>query len=166
MGEARRRELSVPSQTASLVQVRHAVLELVKDGPFASGQAQLLALAVDEALANVVEHAFARDGSAAAQQIHVLLEAAPDRFLALIRDSGRRFDPTSLPDVDIRRHVRQGRKSGFGIYLIRRIMDEVRYTYTPDRLNELRLVKYADRRARGAQTRQPQRQEGVSQRCP
>jgi len=141
-------------------------MELVKAGPFVSGQAQLLALAVDEALANVIQHAFAGDAPAEKQQIHVLLEAAPDRFLALIRDSGRRFDPTSLPDVDIRKHVRQGRKSGFGIYLIRRIMDEVRYTYTPDHLNELRLVKYADRRAREAAAAQPQRQEGVSQRCP
>jgi serine/threonine-protein kinase RsbW len=166
MGEATHRELTMPNRTTCLAQVRHAVLELVGQGMFPAGEAQLVALAVDEAVANVMEHAFAVEGANPQQEIQIILEANGECFRALIRDGGRRFDPTAVPDVDIRQHVRQGRKGGLGIYLIRRIMDEVRYEFRQDSFNELLMVKYVDNRARKATSGLPQRQEGVPKRCP
>ena len=53
-------------------------------------------------------------------------------------------DPKTVPDVDIQEHVREGRKGGLGIFLIRRIMDEVRYAFQEGMHNELMLVKYID----------------------
>jgi len=164
MSQAVQRELSIPNQTTCLAQVRRAVLDFVGHGLFPSGEAQLVALAVDEAVANVMEHAFATKESER-QEITVQLESSDEAFKAVIRDAGSRFDPTAVPDVDIRQHVRQGRKGGLGIYLIRQIMDEVDYHYVKDRYNELRLVKYVDNRAGKAKGRQPQRQEGAPKRC-
>lgn len=164
MAQVTQRELSIPNQTTCLAQVRRAVLEFVGHGLFPSGEAQLVALAIDEAVANVMEHAFARAENER-QEITVLLETNEQVFKAVIRDSGARFDPTAVPDVDIRQHVRQGRKGGLGIYLIRQIMDEVDYNYVQDRYNELRLVKYVDNRARSASRQRPQRQEGAPKRC-
>jgi serine/threonine-protein kinase RsbW len=166
MGEVTHRELTVPNRTNCLAQVRHAVLEMVGQGMFPAAEAQLVALAVDEAVAYVMEHAFAAENAVPQQDIQVVLESNGESFRALIRDSGRRFDPTALPDVDIRQHVRQGRKGGLGIYLIRRIMDEVHYEFHQDCLNELLLVKYVDNRARKATSGLPQRQEGAPKRCP
>lgn len=164
MGQVLQRQISIPIQTTSLAKVRRAVLEFVGQGLFPSGEAQLVALAVDEAVANIMEHAFA-SSSSDGQEIVVELVSSKQSFEAVIRDTGARFDPTAVPNVDIRQHVRQGRKGGLGIYLIRQIMDEVEYTYVQNRYNELRLVKYVDNRACPASSQRPQRQEGAPKRC-
>lgn len=164
MGQVAQRELLIPNQITCLAQVRREVLSFIGHGLFPSGEAQLVALAIDEAVANVMEHAYAMAANAQ-QEITIHLETNEQVFKAVIRDLGARFDPTTVPDVDIRQHVRHGRKGGLGIYLIRQIMDEVTYSYVQDRYNELRLVKYVDNRARSDSRQRPQRQEGAPKRC-
>jgi anti-sigma regulatory factor (Ser/Thr protein kinase) len=43
---------------------------------------------------------------------------------------------------DIAEHVAAGRRNGLGIFLMRQIMDEVKYTFVQGFRNELRMVKY------------------------
>lgn len=162
MSQAIHRELTIPSRTPYLAQVRRLVLDMAGTGIFPGGDGELVALAVDEAVANVMEHAFTEDVPEAQQEIRVILDVGDGCFRALIRDSGRRFDPSRVPEVDIGQHVRQGRKGGLGIFLIRRIMDEVAYEFYESQYNELKLVKYYDHRARRDKDSPAQNQEGVS----
>jgi len=153
MSEKAHRELTIPNDTACLSQVRKAVLEVLGRGLFAPGEAHLIALAVDEAIANIIEHAFPPGQRQDDAQIQILLDADHRLFRALIRDTGRRFDPTAVPNVDITRHMREGRKGGLGIYIIRRIMDEIAYTFRHGKYNELLLVKYVDNAGSGTKSR-------------
>jgi serine/threonine-protein kinase RsbW len=137
------RELTVPADTTHLAAVRQAVMEIVGEGLFTPVKANLIALAVDEAVANIMEHAYPpppRNGN----DIQVVLDLSPARFMVLIRDKGVGFDPRDMPDVDMKEHVKAGRKGGLGIFLIRRIMDEINYTYKQGVHNELQLIKYVD----------------------
>lgn len=139
------RELTVPSDTSYLSQVREAVTAVVGQGVFPAVQANLIALAVDEAVANIIEHAYATDRATGnAREIEIILRLDAVRFEVLIRDRGTAFDPRGVPDVDVREHVKAGRKGGLGIFLMRRIMDEINYSYKHGVHNELQMIKYID----------------------
>ena len=142
MSKSIHRELTVPSDTTYLAQVRAAVIEVVGKDLFPPAKAGLIALAVDEAVANIMEHAYppGSDGG----KIDVVLDANPQRFEVLIRDRGMSFDPRIAPDVDMQEHVKAGKKGGLGIFLMRRIMDEINYSYKQGVHNELQMIKYVD----------------------
>src|ERR1051325_8673223 len=54
-----------------------------------------VALALEEAVTNVIGHAF--DGIPPPHLITVRLDITPRRFIAEISDNGRPFDPTAAP---------------------------------------------------------------------
>jgi len=118
----------------------------VGHGRFETHVAQLVSLAVDEAVANVMEHAYGNYEAQANQEIQIILDVNPNRLEILIRDRGRAFDPDLIAQVDIREHVRKGEKGGLGIYLMRKIMDEVNYSFKQGMHNELQMIKYVDNR--------------------
>ena len=45
-----------------------------------------------------------------------------------VMDSGKPFDPTSVPEVDVTKDLADRPIGGLGIHLVRKIMDEVRYS--------------------------------------
>lgn len=151
MAQPIRMEMTVPADTASLYKVRQAVLDLVANSAFPAVKANLMALAVDEAVANIIEHAYGvaeagKDAPAAAalaETIQIILEVDDARFMAVVRDRGAGYDPRGAPDVDVQAHVRAGKRGGLGICLMRRIMDEIHYNFQ-DGHNELRMLKYVD----------------------
>ena len=85
-----------------------------------------LQLAVQEALTNVVRHAYAgRDAGALSLEAGV-----EDRDIVVrIADTGEPFDPTAQPDPD----VGGARSSGYGLFLIRQIVDRIDYERQGDR---------------------------------
>jgi len=46
-----------------------------------------------------------------------------------------------MTDIDIQRHVAQGKSGGLGIFLIRKIMDVVDYHHETGKHNRLTMVK-------------------------
>lgn len=97
-----------------------------------------LQLAVDEACTNVIEYAYqGRRGEPVTVECH----DDDGRCVVVIRDRGRPFDPAHVPPPDIKAPVRRRRVGGLGIYLMRQLMDEVRFSFDPQRGNELTLVK-------------------------
>jgi anti-sigma regulatory factor (Ser/Thr protein kinase) len=57
-----------------------------------------------------------------------------------IMDSGKPFDPTTIPEPDITLSATQRAIGGLGMHLVRQIMDSVTYA-REDQLNVLTLVK-------------------------
>ena len=98
-----------------------------------------LKLAVDEACTNIIEHGY---DEGAEGSIEIEVEAGDQQFKIVIRDTGRIFNPESIPDPDMKEHVQRGHKKGLGIFLMRQIMDEVRYKFKDGVKNELTLVKF------------------------
>lgn len=157
MNEPVRQKLRIANETRYLASVREAVRDVVVRGEFPLGLLNKLTLAVDESVTNVMEHAY-EDDLEGELSIEIVLEATGDRFSAVVRDWGKAFDPTILPTPDLRAHVDEGRRHGLGIFLIRQIMDEVKYTSFPDGRNELSMVKIASTAGDGAGDRASQTQ--------
>lgn len=132
------RSLSIQSDTEHLHLVRSFVGEAVLQTGFSPEDRNRIVLAVDEAVANVIGHAYEDTPGG---PIHVAVDADPTRFRVVIRDRGRPFDPEAIKTPDIRAHVDQGRKNGLGVFLMRKIMDVVAYEFHADE-NQLTLVKF------------------------
>ncbi len=139
MSEYLKDHLVVANDTRHLILVRDFVSRLIRQSRLAKDEENKIILAVDEAVTNIIEHGYddGTDGS-----IEIEVEADDTQFKVMIRDSGRLFNPECVPDPDMREHVQRGYKKGLGIFLMRQIMDEVRYKFKDGVKNELTLVKY------------------------
>lgn len=131
--------LVVTSDTKYLMVVRDFMIRIIRQSQLAREDENKITLAVDEAVTNIIEHGYQSgiDG-----RIEIEVEADESQFKIVIRDAGRTFDPEAVPEPDMTDHVAAGRKRGLGIFLMRQIMDEVRYRFKEGVENELTLVKY------------------------
>lgn len=135
-------ELVITNDLATLSQVRDLVAAAVQHGAFPAQFTNRLQIAVDEAVTNIVEHGYA-DRPRGAATIHLAAQVSPEEFRITVTDHGHTFDPNTLTDIDIERHVAQGHSGGLGVFLMRKIMDVVDYRYEAGKKNRLVLVKYA-----------------------
>jgi serine/threonine-protein kinase RsbW len=97
-----------------------------------------ITLALEEAVMNVVSHAF--DGVAPPHLVHVVLEVGPASVMAELTDNGHAFDPSAAPPPDMSRPVAERDPGGLGIHLMRTMMDRVEYRRDGSH-NRLRLEK-------------------------
>jgi serine/threonine-protein kinase RsbW len=93
-----------------------------------------IVLATGEAVTNVIRHAH-RDRPAAQMQIqcHLRLDSVEILFL----DEGDPFDINAVPDLD----PGELRLGGRGVYLMRKLMDELSCSPREQRGNVLRMLK-------------------------
>ncbi len=103
--------------------VIESIMEIVKDMGCAAGREFEIELALNEALANAIEHGSAHD-SAKRIQCCVACDHARG-MLIIVRDPGPGFDPASIPNPVIGQNLFA--TGGRGIYLINQLVDEVRF---------------------------------------
>jgi anti-sigma regulatory factor (Ser/Thr protein kinase) len=96
-------------------------------------------VAVDEACSNIIEHAY---GSRERGPIECTCRVNNDALTVTLRDYGRPFDPTQMPDPVLDCDLAERREGGLGLYFMRQMMDRVHFEFTPDSGNVLTLVKY------------------------
>jgi len=143
MGERIRHVMRVPNSTVHLAAVREIVGEMVCRSSYPTKKdVSIITLAVDEAVANIMEHAY-RDDVEGKMEIELEISADGEQFVVVLRDRGTPFDPASVAAPDIKEHVSEGRKHGLGLALMRSVMDEVSYTFVEGGANELRMVRFA-----------------------
>ena len=94
-------------------------------------------LAVDEACTNIFEHAYSGKGGIVA----ISCELQDNDFVITLRDSGIPFDPSSVPPPDLEADLDERSIGGLGIFLMRKLMDDVSYNCDPEKGNELTLRK-------------------------
>jgi len=89
---------------------------------FSHDQVDEIRHAVIEACINAIEHSHSRD-----RKIYLRFRLFGDRLEIRVRDHGRGFEPDHVEKPDIRQKLNTGsRKRGWGLVLIRNLMDEVR----------------------------------------
>jgi serine/threonine-protein kinase RsbW len=131
-------KLTIPSSTRYLEDVRQFVQSHASDAKFSDDTVEQLKMAVDEACANVIEHAYKGEGE---RPIDIAVIVAPDKFMVRIRDEGVGFDPKSYSSPDLIKIARSRTAGGLGVHIIKRLMDQVEYR-TRGRTNECCMTKY------------------------
>jgi serine/threonine-protein kinase RsbW len=138
-----RDHISITSDTRYLSVIREFISRMIRQSALAREEENKLILAVDEAVTNIIEHGY---DNVTNGPIDIEVEYDDAIFRIYVRDSGKRFNPETISDPDIMEHVRLGKKKGLGIFLMRQIMDEVRYSFREGIKNEVSLTKYIKRR--------------------
>lgn len=126
--------------TACLQGIRAFVREKALGMGFAADDLDRIELAVDEACANVVEHAYP-EGKIVEDGLHLCLRLDYGKLTIVITDRGVPFDAKSIQNPDMEEYLAEMRIGGLGIYLMRTLMDQVDYDTKPGQ-NEVKLVKY------------------------
>jgi serine/threonine-protein kinase RsbW len=95
-------------------------------------------LAVDEACANVVEHAY-RDMEAG--DMKVSYTVVEQGLVVRVREWGRGFEPDAVDVPDVTAPLEERGLGGLGLFIVRRVMDDVQFSFDPEAGNELVMVK-------------------------
>lgn len=134
------KELIVKSSTDNLSLIRNFTKDAALNSGFSKDAIGKIMLAVDEACTNVIKHSYKYSPEG---EIEVNVKFNNSKFTISITDHGiTRFDPQSVPEPDIKEYHKQKRVGGLGIYLMKNLMDEVKYHSPAKNLNQVILVKY------------------------
>lgn len=95
-------------------------------------------LAVDEACTNIVTHGYAGELPG---PIHLTFQSVNGEVVVTITDYGRPFSPDEAPPPDLDSNWEERRIGGLGVYLMRKVMDEVEYQPGRQDGNRLTLRK-------------------------
>ena len=132
-------QIVVPGDPRSLALVRSFVGHLAANAGFDDVEAQKIEVAVDEACANIIEHAYSEMAQKPPVSIQIALRE--DDFVVQIVDEGKSFDKTNYRAPTFPKHWDDGNTRGVGVYLIHQCMDSVDFSKTAGEKNQLRLVK-------------------------
>jgi serine/threonine-protein kinase RsbW len=128
-------DLSMPADSKAIAAVADTISETLTRLEVPEQKRFEVALAVQEALANAVVHGCGNDAS---KNVRCRVKSDPDgRILIIVTDPGPGFSPDNVSDPN--RHEGLYADHGRGVYLIRQLMDEVRFEH---RGNEIRMWKY------------------------
>jgi sigma-B regulation protein RsbU (phosphoserine phosphatase) len=130
-------ELEIGSDLKDLSRAREFVRDFcshVPEGLLDQDGVAALELAVNEAACNIMKHAY---HGRTDQRIQLEAEMIPGRVSIRLHHLGDAFDPTTVspPALD------GSRESGFGIYLITKSVDEVRYSRDERGRNCIALIR-------------------------
>ena len=132
-------ELRLPSRLGYEKVAMDTASSLARRMGFGGDRIDALRTAVGEAVTNAIEHGNEHD---AAMKVTVILTLRPDELVVSVADQGRKHliqDQTLLtPQIDD--VMRKTDKGGWGIWLIRELMDEVEFTTAPSGGNQIRMV--------------------------
>jgi serine/threonine-protein kinase RsbW len=131
----------------SLVAVREFVGQAAVSCGFDTKTIYAVELATDEAFTNIVEHAY---GGESHERVECTCKIGDTGLIIILHDCGQAFDPTMVAEPDLTAPLEERETGGLGIYLMRKLMDEVHFapaSETKDGCNTLTMIKRKEKAA-------------------
>ena len=116
------KRFTVPAETARISPLVREVMRLFASHRTLNRRRHSVELALREALANAIVHGSRRN---ATKKVKVWVKGGPSGVFIGVSDEGRGFDHRLAPDPLTARHLHSDH--GRGLFMIRRMMDEVRF---------------------------------------
>ncbi len=132
-------KLTVPNDISFLPVIHAYVTEVAKKAGFEKQSLSAIQLGVEEAVTNVIEHAFDPDQH---ETFDIICEPITLGLKIIIKEKGIPFDPSLLPRYDKERLETELSDKGLGLYLMQEFMDEVSFHNLGRDGKETHLVKY------------------------
>jgi len=132
--------LEIQSQARLLSTVRATLSTLTRRLGFDDLQSGQIALAVDEALCNIINHGYERRPDGRIWISLWELETNPPGVRIVIEDEAKPVDPQDIQPRDLD-NLRPG---GLGVFIIREVMDEVTYEKRDGRGMRITMTKHAE----------------------
>jgi serine/threonine-protein kinase RsbW len=135
--QARSVSVHIPSELGYEKVAMEAAAAAAKRMGFSPDRIQDLKTAVSEACINAIEHGNLSD---VGTKVVVVLTVESERLEVNIADEGRRPFPAIPPEPG-----RPADHRGWGMFLIRHLMDEVEFSTEPHGGNQVKMVIYLDK---------------------
>ena len=132
------KELTVPATIENIETVTEFVNGQLEEADCPMKTQMQFDVAIDELFSNIAHYAYAPETGLATVQVS--LEKEPPAAVVTFVDSGRPYDPLAKEDPDVSLAVHDRPTGGLGIFLVKKIMDNVSYEYKEGH-NILRIYK-------------------------
>ncbi len=133
-------QLKVPSDTGYLDLIREFVNRVAMQFGFNEEARGDIEIAVDEACTNIIKHAYQYNSN---KSLDITLFINTDKLTVSIIDYGSKFNPKIIKLPDIKEYIKQKSTGGYGVYLMRTLMDKVEYEISDEAdSNKVILIKY------------------------
>lgn len=121
-------------ETAVLSEIREKISLFLKENSVPSALNSKIILCVDEAAANIVEHACATPPNQEPDSFIVRVTKLPNSVRVTLSYEGDPFDPNTVKkEVDMADHVRQGKRNGLGLFIMRKLLKIFEYRHRSGR---------------------------------
>ena len=132
-------ELRFPSDSRYLHMVHELAVRLASSTGFEEGEAEKIAMAVDEAITNVIQHAYQ---GATDREIEIRFDPEGESLDILILHDGEGLDNVPMPEFNLGKLVAERRKGGLGICIMKEMMDDLRFGKADSGKSMCVMVRY------------------------
>jgi len=136
----KKEEITIPAQMSYMGQVRDFIEHIGVKYRYSDKIINSYKLVIEEACTNIIRHGY-RDVKGGEISIKAIIRQ--QSLTIVIIDQGLSYDPRQAQTPDLEKYIQIGKKGGLGIFMMRKLMDDVQYNIT-GRGNELRLTKQRD----------------------
>jgi serine/threonine-protein kinase RsbW len=131
-------KMTFPAQFEFLDEIRDFVAQTAREGGFTEKEIYFLQLAADEAASNIIEHSYEGISNA---NLDITCDVRGTILTITMRDTGKSFDPSNIKQPNLKADLSERQIGGLGLYLMRKLMDEVRYEANLKTGNLLTMTK-------------------------
>jgi serine/threonine-protein kinase RsbW len=132
-------ELSITNDLSYLPAVQAFAGEVARECGFGEGDKARILLALEEAVTNVIEHAFEYGERAT---FKIIFEPRSTCLTVIVKDKGLPFAPNLVPQFTINKDLEHEPAYGLGSLLMRKSVDEVTFHNLGREGKEVHLTKY------------------------
>jgi serine/threonine-protein kinase RsbW len=127
-----------PGRYESLARISALILKAAEQTGLDSQATYAVQMAVDEACANIIEHAYGGEGIG---EITCTVIPERDQLTVVLKDHGRQFDPKQIRNPNTHLPLAKRKEGGLGLFFIRSYMDEVHFAFSKELGNQLTMIK-------------------------
>ncbi|MEK6754504.1 MAG: ATP-binding protein [Chloroflexota bacterium] len=127
-----------PARFEFLDEIRSLVAQVARESGFSEKDIYSLQLAADEAASNIIEHAYAGVSDAL---LEITCDMRGSELVITMRDTGKPFDPSKVKQPNLKADLSERQIGGLGLYLMRKLMDDVHYESNARSGNLLTMIK-------------------------
>lgn len=133
--------LKLPANSENLDIIRKFIAGIAENMGFSEEEIYQIELAVDEACANVIRHAYVEENTKD-KNIHVSVKSKAALIEITIADTGVGFNPDEIQTPNMDEYLKKMKPGGLGLHLIKTLMDEVNFRINPGVRNEVQMTKH------------------------
>jgi serine/threonine-protein kinase RsbW len=131
--------LTFPGRFESLEKISEFVQQAARSACLNEHDVYAVQLAVDEACTNIIEHAYHGEGKG---DIVCTCNVLRDGIKVVLLDRASPFHPEAMPEPMLNTSLDEVKPRGLGIFLMRKMMDHVKFEAPPGGGNRLTMIKH------------------------
>jgi serine/threonine-protein kinase RsbW len=129
-----------PARLEKLSEIGEFIVQAAQKAGLDDAGVYAVQLAVDEAATNIIEHGYGGDDRG---DIVIGYQILANGIRVTLQDKGIAFDPDLIPEPSFEgKTIADLTPRGLGIFFMRKMMDEVKFDFSPHVGNKLIMVKY------------------------